>query len=451
MTHGIADITNSETEHQDSSQNPVTDLAAVYHRTRSFSEELCSTLEPEDCVVQTMPEVSPTKWHVAHTSWFFETFIIKRAHPDYTPINQEYAYLFNSYYNAVGQMHSRTKRGFISRPTLRETFRYRARIDQLMDSLLTDPSFVERFGPLITLGINHEQQHQELMLTDIKHVFSENPLRPSFRSFLGRRSTEVSPMRWISFDAGIHSIGNPGDGFFFDNEGPRHRQFLEQFQLASRLVTNGEYLAFVEDGGYQRPELWLSLGWATINQQKWEVPLYWEKDEDGWWVFTLGGMRRLDANEPVCHLSYFEAEAFARWADSRLPTEFEWEVAAGKGQFGSGNFSDQRIFHPVALGSMESGSGHSVMNGADADRDEHLDQMFGDVWEWTRSSYAPYPGYAPVPGAIGEYNGKFMCNQYVLRGGSCVTTQAHIRPTYRNFFPPPARWQFTGLRLARDI
>ncbi len=400
-----------------------------------------------------MPEVSPTKWHIAHTSWFFETFIIKRAHPNYTAINQEYAYLFNSYYNAVGKMHCRPKRGLISRPTLRETFLYRARIDQLMETLLADPSFLEEYGSLITLGINHEQQHQELMLTDIKHVFSENPLRPTFRALRERRSIDIPPLRWISFKAGVYRIGNPGDGFSFDNEGPRHRQFLEQFKLASRLVTNGEYLAFLEDGGYRRPELWLSLGWATVNEQKWEAPLYWEKREDGWWVFTLGGLQKLDANEPVCHLSYFEAEAFARWAGARLPTEFEWEVAAVKGEPGIGNFADQRIFHPVALDSTEFRPGHSVADVAtgDAGGVDQLDQMFGDVWEWTRSSYAPYPGYAPAPGAIGEYNGKFMCNQYVLRGGSCVTTRAHIRPTYRNFFPPAARWQFTGLRLARDV
>jgi ergothioneine biosynthesis protein EgtB len=412
------------------------DLGAAYCRIRELSEKLCETLEPEDCVVQTMPEVSPTKWHLAHTSWFFEAFILKEALPDYAPIHPQYAYLFNSYYNAAGKMHCRPKRGLISRPTLRETLEYRQQVDGLMDAVFEKAGIVEKFAPIVLLGLHHEQQHQELMLTDIKHVFSENPLRPVFRKHSRPKSAPVSPTPWLTFPAGVYQVGYEGDGFHFDNEGPRHRQFVETFQLAPSLVTNGEYLEFVEDGGYRRPEFWLSLGWYTVNEQRWEAPLYWEKSDGSWSVFTLGGMRELDKNEPVCHVSYFEADAFARWAGARLPTEFEWEVAAADLPY-AGNFVDKESFHPRPLDDIA-----SVQAPA---------QMFGDVWEWTSSSYSPYPAYVPAAGALGEYNGKFMCNQYVLRGGSCATSQSHIRKTYRNFFPPNARWQFMGIRLARGV
>ena len=410
-------------------------LASAYHGVRSLSENLCATLEPEDCVIQTMPEASPLKWHLAHTSWFFETFVLKAALPGYAPLNPEYAYLFNSYYNAAGKMHCRPKRGLISRPTLRETLEYRRRVDALMEGIFEDAGALEKLAPILTLGLHHEQQHQELMLTDLKHVFSENPLRPVFRERPRSTSVPVPPVRWREFPAGVHEIGYEGDGFFYDNEGPRHRQFVEDFRLASRLVTNGEYLAFIEDGGYERPELWLSLGWYTVNEQHWGAPLYWEQGDEGWSLFTLAGMRALDPGEPVCHLSYFEADAFARWSNARLPTEFEWEVAAADSLY-LGNFVEEGMFHPKPLDDASSG--------------QPLAQMFGDVWEWTGSSYAPYPGYAPVAGALGEYNGKFMCNQYVLRGGSCATSRSHIRRTYRNFFPPHARWQFAGVRLAKD-
>jgi ergothioneine biosynthesis protein EgtB len=411
-------------------------FAVTYRWIREFSEKLCETLEPEDCVVQTMPEVSPTKWHLAHTSWFFETFILKEALPDYAPIHPRYAYLFNSYYNAAGKMHCRPKRGLISRPTLRETLEYRRRVDTLMLALFEKAGLVEKFAPIILLGLHHEQQHQELMLTDIKHVFSENPLRPVFRDRSRLKSAPVPQMPWLTFPGGVYQLGYEGDGFHFDNEGPRHHQFLERFQLAQRLVTNGDYLEFVEDGGYRRAEFWLSLGWYTVNEQRWEAPLYWEKHDGSWSAFTLAGMRELDKSEPVCHVSYFEADAFARWAGARLPTEFEWEVAAENLPY-AGNFAEKETFHPKPLDDMAAG--------------QPLAQMFGDVWEWTSSSYSPYPGYAPTSGALGEYNGKFMCNQYVLRGGSCATSQSHIRKTYRNFFPPNARWQFMGIRLAKGV
>jgi ergothioneine biosynthesis protein EgtB len=412
------------------------DLRTRYRLIREFSEKLSETLEPEDCVVQTMPEASPVKWHLAHTSWFFETFVLKEALPNHNPIHAQYAYLFNSYYNAAGKMHCRPKRGLISRPTLRETMEYRRRVDSIMHAVFEKPAILETFAPVILLGLHHEQQHQELILTDIKHVFSENPLRPVFRERSTLKSAPVALASWQSFPAGVYEIGYKGAGFHFDNEGPHHRQFVEAFQLMPRLVTNGDYVEFIEDGGYRRPEFWLSLGWYTVNEQRWQAPLYWDKHDGSWWAFTLAGMRELDKNEPVCHVSYFEADAFARWAKARLPYEFEWEVAAADLPY-AGNFAETRIFHPQPL-----------------DRTairRPLAQMFGDVWEWTSSSYSPYPGYAPVVGALGEYNGKFMCNQYVLRGGSCATSQSHIRKTYRNFFPPNARWQFTGIRLARSL
>jgi ergothioneine biosynthesis protein EgtB len=427
----IEPLTASGSERENSNA-----FAVTYRWIREFSEKLCETLEPEDCVVQTMPEVSPTKWHLAHTSWFFETFILKEALPDYAPIHPRYAYLFNSYYNAAGKMHCRPKRGLISRPTLRETLEYRRRVDTLMLALFEKAGLVEKFAPIILLGLHHEQQHQELMLTDIKHVFSENPLRPVFRDRSRLKSAPVPQMPWLTFPGGVYQLGYEGDGFHFDNEGPRHHQFLERFQLAQRLVTNGDYLEFVEDGGYRRAEFWLSLGWYTVNEQRWEAPLYWEKHDGSWSAFTLAGMRELDKSEPVCHVSYFEADAFARWAGARLPTEFEWEVAAANLPY-AGNFAEKETFHPKPLDDMAAG--------------QPLAQMFGDVWEWTSSSYSPYPGYAPTSGALGEYNGKFMCNQYVLRGGSCATSQSHIRKTYRNFFPPNARWQFMGIRLAKGV
>jgi ergothioneine biosynthesis protein EgtB len=411
-------------------------LVSDFERTRAFTESLTADLAPEDCVVQSMPDVSPAKWHLAHTTWFFETFVLKKWAPGYQPEVPEYAYLFNSYYNAAGDMHRRDLRGLISRPTVDETRRYRSSVNGYVVNLIAhaDDQLLAELQPIIVLGIHHEQQHQELLLTDIKHVFAQNPLHPVFRPRkTAPGSGSALPLRFVEFDEQIVEIGHPGPGFAYDNEGPRHRALVSAFALASRPVTNGEYLQFIEDNGYRRPEFWLSLGWNTINEQRWQAPLYWEKQDGEWWNFTMSGRRRVEPTEPVTHVSYFEADAYANWAGARLPTEFELEHVANQ-QPQQGNFVEYEHFHPQPAGGQTNG----------------LSQIYGDVWEWTRSSYSPYPGYRAGPGALGEYNGKFMCNQYVLRGGSCATSRTHIRPTYRNFFQPEKRWQFTGIRLARD-
>ncbi len=412
-------------------------LLTRYQEVRGFSEKLCETLAPEDCVVQSMPDVSPTKWHLAHTSWFFETFILKVWMPSYQTVVPEYAYLFNSYYNAAGDMHRRDLRGLISRPTVAETFRFRKSIDAHIQELLetADDELLKELEPVFIIGLHHEQQHQELLVTDIKNVFSHNPLHPVFRKRDDRMERrKIAPASYIDFPETTLEIGHAGPDFSYDNEGPRHRALVLPFSLATRPVTNGEYLAFIESGGYTRPEFWLSLGWTTVNEQRWEAPLYWSKRDGKWWNFTLSGMRPIDESEPVTHVSYFEADAFANWSGARLPTEFEWERAVADLPI-EGNFVDLERFHPAPVASQPNGK---------------LQQMYGDVWEWTRSAYLPYPGYHAAPGALGEYNGKFMSNQMVLRGGSCATSQNHIRPTYRNFFQPEKRWQFTGIRLARD-
>jgi ergothioneine biosynthesis protein EgtB len=409
--------------------------AARYRRVRHDTEVLCAPLVCEDYIVQSMPDVSPTKWHLAHTAWFFETFLLSPHVPGYVPFDPHFAYLFNSYYVGVGDRHCRQNRGLLSRPTVAEVYEYRRHVDEAMERFLSglDGAELGRLGPIIELGLHHEQQHQELMLTDIKHVFWVNPMRPAYRGRVAEEGVaRRGPLDWVGVDGGVRWIGHDGDGFAFDNEGPRHRAFLEPFQIGSRLVTNGEYKAFMEDGGYRRAELWLSLGWATVRAEEWQAPLYWVQDGGHWLNHSLAGMRPVDDAEPVCHVSYFEADAYARWAGARLPTEAEWEVAAG-GVPVTGNFVGAGRFHPAPA----AGGGR-------------LEQMFGDVWEWTGSGYLPYPGYRPAPGALGEYNGKFMCNQFVLRGGSCATPSDHVRRTYRNFFPPDARWQFSGIRLARD-
>ena len=412
-------------------------LTARYRRVRDFSDELSHDLQPEDCVVQSMPDVSPTKWHLAHTTWFFETFVVKPYVPGYKADVPEYAYLFNSYYNAAGDMHRRDLRGLISRPTVAEAKRYRAQIDECVTQLLgtADEGQLAELETLITLGCHHEQQHQELLLTDIKHVFAQNPLYPVYQPALESITVRPHSPQFIEFDEAIVTIGHDGGGFAYDNESPPHRALVGPFSLAARPVTNGEYKAFIEAGGYTRSQYWLSLGWTTVQEQRWEAPLYWVKRDGEWFHYTLGGFRRVNDSEPVTHVSYFEADAYANWDGARLPTEFEWERASASVPI-EGNFVDVRRFHPAAA--------HASNNGT-------LQQMFGDVWEWTRSSYSPYPGYRAAPGALGEYNGKFMCNQYVLRGGSCATSRDHIRPTYRNFFQPEKRWQFTGIRLARDL
>jgi ergothioneine biosynthesis protein EgtB len=414
-------------------------LLTRFHEVRNFSAKLAENLAPEDCVVQSMPEVSPTKWHLAHTTWFFETFILKKWVAGYRDAVPEYAYLFNSYYNAAGAMHRRDLRGLISRPTVEETKKYRVSVNSDIDDLVgrADEKLFREIEPILTLGIHHEQQHQELLVTDIKHIFAQNPLYPVFwpRKIRNDR-IDTAPVKFVEFDEATVEIGHEGNGFAYDNEGPRHRALVLSFALANRLVTNGEYLQFITDGGHSRAELWLSLGWTTVNEQNWRAPLYWVEREGEWWNFTLSGLRKIDPSEPVTHLSYFEADAYANWAGARLPTEFEWERAAAKIDI-DGNFVETERFHPAALNQPS--------------RNGELAQMFGDVWEWTRSSYSPYPGYRAEPGALGEYNGKFMCNQYVLRGGSCATSRTHIRKTYRNFFQPDKRWQFTGIRLARDL
>ena len=413
-------------------------LAARFREVREFTAHLCETLEPEDYVVQSMPDVSPTKWHLAHTSWFFETFVLKVWMPRYRTAIPQYAYLFNSYYNAAGDMHRRDLRGLISRPTAEETYRYRESIDEAVLELIetAGEELLEEMEPVLILGLHHEQQHQELLVTDIKNVFAQNPLYPIYRE---RDSTPerrgISPAQFVNFEESMAEIGHDGGGFSYDNEGPRHRAFVPAFSLASRPVTNGEYLAFIESGAYARPEFWLSLGWNTVNEQRWTAPLYWIKQDGAWWNFTLSGVRPIDESEPVTHISYFEADAYANWEGARLPTEFEWEKA-GADLLIEGNFVETGRFHPAPV-KAETGC--------------ELSQVFGDVWEWTRSAYLPYPGYRAVAGALGEYNGKFMCNQMVLRGGSCATSREHIRPTYRNFFQPEKRWQFTGIRLVRDL
>jgi ergothioneine biosynthesis protein EgtB len=413
-----------------------TALAARYHTVRAQTEHLCGPLELEDYVVSSMPDVSPTKWHLAHTSWFFETFVLAEHDPAYRSPDPRYAYLFNSYYVQAGERHCRAQRGLVTRPTVREVFAYRAHVDAAMRRLI-DRIAGETLHPvvgLIELGLHHEQQHQELLLTDIKHVLWTNPLRPTYREVSDRRAPDIATLEWREFAGGVESIGHEGSGFAYDNEGPRHRVFLEPWRLASRPVTNGEYLEFVRDGGYSRPELWLSAGLATVRDRRWESPLYWEQDADGRWTeFTLGGTRVLDdaaLADPVTHVSYYEADAYARWAGRRLPTEFEWEAAA-RGAPVEGRFVDAEHFHPRPAAS---GGG--------------LAQLYGDVWQWTQSAYVAYPNYRPSAGAIGEYNGKWMADQWVLRGASCATPRSHARTTYRNFFPSDARWQFTGIRLA---
>jgi ergothioneine biosynthesis protein EgtB len=412
-------------------------LIEPFRQVRDFSTHLCRNLEPEDYVVQSMPDVSPTKWHLAHTSWFFETFVVKVWMQRYRSEVPQYAYLFNSYYNAAGDMHRRDLRGLISRPTVAETYRFRESIDRCVIKLIeeADEALLAEIEPILTLGIHHEQQHQELLITDIKHVFSQNPLYPIFQpDASGPKTGKIAPQHFVEFDEATVLIGHDSDEFSYDNEGPRHKALVPAFSLSNRLITNGEYLAFMEAGGYTRPEFWLSLGWTTVNEQRWQAPLYWVERDGAWWNFTLSGFRPINESEPVTHVSYFEADAYANWDGARLPTEFEWEHAASELPI-EGNFVESQRLHPEPAGTKGENT---------------LLQMFGDVWEWTRSAYLPYPGYRAVPGALGEYNGKFMCNQMVLRGGSCATSRSHIRPTYRNFFQPEKRWQFTGIRLARD-
>jgi ergothioneine biosynthesis protein EgtB len=411
-----------------------------YCAVRAATERLAAPLSAEDCAVQSMPDASPVKWHLAHTTWFFETFVLEAAaadDPAWRPFHPAFRVLFNSYYESVGAQHPRDRRGLLTRPSLAEVLAYRAHVDAALLRLLGD-GVGEELARVVEIGLHHEQQHQELILTDVKHLLGSNPLRPAYAPAPSdgaalAPSTAAPALEWHLEPAGLRWVGHEGKSFAFDNEGRRHQVHLEAFELASRPVTNGEFLAFMADGGYRRPELWMADGFAAARSQDWQAPLYWEEREGAWWLHTLTGLRRLRADEPVAHVSWYEADAYATWAGARLPGEAEWEsVAAG---------------HPVEGNFVESGRLHPAPCAAGGDRPQ---QLFGDVWEWTRSAYLPYPGYRPPPGALGEYNGKFMANQWVLRGGSCATPRDHLRITYRNFFHPQQRWQFSGFRLARD-
>lgn len=469
---------------------PSTDSKAVlaqFKAVRSLTEELCEPLEIEDYNLQAIAETSPAKWHLAHTTWFFETFILKAFIENYSSYNEQYEYLFNSYYNGIGEQFPRPKRSLLSRPSVPEVIEYRATITQKIDELVSSLSgeksneelasevFSSEVLQLVILGINHEQQHQELLLTDLKFNLYQNPLLPSYRiknkpevqsNSLSKPSTE-QPLSWVTFTPELISIGKDFDGasdskagseFIFDNESPEHQHYLQPFEIADRLVTNGEFLQFIEEGGYEKSEFWLSDGWDEAQKQGWEAPLYWFKEAEQWYQYSLNGTAPLDYAEPLVHVSFYEADAFARWAASktkgiRLVTEQEWEYVA-KQQLADkssldGNFLDKRVLHPVITKDFNSDAQHRVAQNKAVNND--VTQLFGDVWEWTSSSYHSYPGFEPLEGTVGEYNGKFMANQFVLRGGSCVTSQSHMRPTYRNFFYPEARWQFSGIRLARYV
>jgi ergothioneine biosynthesis protein EgtB len=392
---------------------------------RQRSTHLAEPLSPEDCCAQSMPDASPVKWHLAHTTWFFETFILEPREAQFRPFHPAFRVLFNSYYNGVGDKHPRPHRGLLTRPALHEVLAYRADVDRRIARLLAAHPDDAELATLVQLGLQHEQQHQELLLTDAKHLLAQNPLFPAYDDAPMAASSPPQPLTWNSFDGGLAEIGHDGRGFAFDNELPRHRQYVAPFALASRLVTNGEYLEFVDAGGYRDPELWLAEGWDKVCAGELRQPLYWVREGARWMEFTLHGLVPLDPDRPATHLSLYEADAYARWRGARLPTEGEWEFAARDVAIACGDL------HPRAAG----GAG--------------LVQMFGECWQWTSSSYAPYPGFVPAPGALGEYNGKFMVNQYVLRGSSCATPHRHARASYRNFFPAGARWQFTGIRLAK--
>jgi ergothioneine biosynthesis protein EgtB len=412
-----------------SSNKPLDRFLRVRRRTAA----LCEPLEREDYTLQSMPDASPALWHLAHTTWFFETFVVAPSGIAYERPPAVFRHLFNSYYNGVGDVYPRERRGLITRPTVSDVLEYRARIDEAVATLLAsdaDPAI----GELVILGTHHEEQHQELLLTDLLHAWSFSPVRPRYTDRM-RSMVTARPVAWLETDEAIATIGHrPEAGFAFDNEGPVHRVLHPAHAIADRLVTNGEFATFIADDGYRRPELWLSEGWATVQREQWAHPLYWRATEDGWRRFGLDGEHALDEGAPVTQLSYFEADAYARWAGARLPTEFEWEAHAAR------RWSDQDGRHCI-----EGSSGVPQPAGVDDP------QWCGAAWEWTSSSYGAYPGYRPAEGALGEYNGKFMCNQYVLRGGSCVTSRDHVRATYRNFFPTDARWQFSGLRLCRDL
>ena len=408
-------------------------LIEQFAQVRQTTERMVGGLSPEDQNLQSMADTSPLKWHRAHTTWFFETFLLKPHDRGYEAYNPHFAYLFNSYYNGIGEQYPRTQRSLMSRPDSDEVGRYREQVDDAVIRLIEKASGKQRPGlaAILVLGLNHEQQHQELMVTDLKHGFSFNPIAPAWTR-IPEPQGPAAEQAWVDYAGGVVTIGHQGRNFAFDNETPRHEVMLRDFQLARRPITCGEYADFIADGAYRRPDLWLSDGWAWLRREGISAPLYWQEEDGQWMLHTLGCWRDLDPDEPVCHISFYEACAYAHWAGARLPTEHEWELAASREPL-TGHFADSERYHPASA--PDSG---------------RLVQMFGDVWEWTASSYASYPGYRPAAGAVGEYNGKFMANQMVLRGGSCATPPGHVRPTYRNFFYPGDRWQFSGLRLARD-
>jgi len=413
-------------EDQGPAPQTLSPLGLAYANVRQASLALAAPLSPEDCCVQSMPDASPVKWHLAHTTWFFETFVLEPNEPGFAPFHPAFRVLFNSYYQGVGARHPRAERGLITRPALQQVFDYRQQVDARMQALLARP-LEAPLQALIELGLQHEQQHQELLLTDIKHLLSRNPLLPAYANAIPSQAAAPVPMRWLPLAAGLYEIGHAGAGFAFDNELPRHRVYLNGCALASRPVSNAEYQAFVDGGGYAEPAHWLAEGWDWLQSRGRTAPLYWQRGEDGGWAeFTLHGLQPLAPAQPAVHLSYYEADAYARWAGARLPTEAEWECAAREFAAPAEAASAQWL-HP------------------------RMEDAPGEVWEWTQSSYAPYPGFVTAAGAVGEYNGKFMVNQYVLRGGSCASPPGHVRPSYRNFFPTGACWQFTGLRLARDL
>ncbi len=404
------------------------ELTTAFRDVRALTELLASRLSAEDQTVQSMPDASPTKWHRAHTSWFFEEFILRPA-AGYAVFDPTYRFLFNSYYEAVGARQPRPQRGLVTRPGSGDIARYRQYVERALIGRLEAGALDAEGCDLVELGTHHEQQHQELLLMDAKHLLAASPLDPVYVAREQESDTPASPLSWRAVAGGLVEVGHDGPGFAFDNEGPRHVVYLQPFDIAERAVTNGDWLEFIADGGYRRPELWLSDGWSQVQAERWQAPGYWQGDDAGWSTFTLSGRRGVRSGEPVCHVSFYEADAYARWAGARLPTEPEWETAAASASAADrrGQLLDPARCHPgIASRSM-----------------------IGDVWEWTSSAYLPYPGFRPAAGAVGEYNGKFMCDQHVLRGASAVTPAGHERLTYRNFFPAPARWAFSGLRLAR--